>query len=86
VTVHLGALEPSDVVVQLLHGPVGQGDELVDPHMVALAHAGNADDGAARYEGIFVCDETGRYGFTVRVLPHRDDLASAVELGRIVWA
>jgi starch phosphorylase len=86
VTVHLGALEPSDVVVQLLHGPVGQGDVLVDPHMVALAHAGGADDGAARYEGIFVCDETGRYGFTVRVLPHRDDLASAVELGRIVWA
>jgi starch phosphorylase len=86
VTVHLGALEPSDVVVQLLHGPVGQGDELVDPHVVALAHAGRADDGAARYEGIFVCDETGRYGFTVRVLPHRDDLASAVELGRVVWA
>jgi glycogen phosphorylase len=86
VTVHLGTLEPSDVAVQLLHGPVGQGDELVDPDLLTLAHAGTADDGSARYEGDFVCDETGRYGFTVRVLPHRDDLASAVELGRIVWA
>jgi starch phosphorylase len=85
-TVQLGALAPSDVAVQLLHGPVGQGDELIDPDVLTLTHAGSADDGAARYEGDFACDETGRYGFTVRVLPHRDNLASAVELGRIVWA
>jgi glycogen phosphorylase len=84
--VQLGSLEPSDVAVQLLHGPVGQGDELVDPEVLTLAHTGSDSDGATRYEGDFPSDETGRYGFTVRVLPHHDDLASAVELGRIVWA
>ncbi len=37
VTVQLGSLAPSDVAVQLVHGPVGQGDELTEP---ADPHAG----------------------------------------------
>ncbi len=86
VTVALGPLEPSDVAVQLLHGPVGQGDELVDAQLVTLTHEGTDPDGTARYEGGFACDTVGRYGFTVRVLPHHPDLASPVELGRIIWA
>ncbi len=85
VAVRLGTLAPSDVAVQLVHGPVGQGDELVDPQVLTLRYGG-ADDGASCYEGGFVCDVAGRYGFTVRVLPHDPDLASDVELGRIVWA
>jgi starch phosphorylase len=86
VTVQLGSLEPSDVAVQLLHGPVGQGDELADPRIVTLEHAGKDVDGADLYAGSFACDVAGRYGFTARVLPHHPDLASPVELGRIVWA
>ena len=86
VTVQLGDLEPSDVAVQLLHGPVGQGDELVDPRIVTLEHAGKDADGADLYAGSFACDVAGRYGFTARVLPHHSDLASPVELGRVMWA
>ena len=86
VTVALGPLEPSDVAVQLLHGPVGQGDELADAQVVTLTYQGTDPDGTARYEGGFACDTVGRYGFTVRVLPHHPDLASPVELGRIIWA
>jgi starch phosphorylase len=86
VTVQLGNLEPSDVAVQLLHGPVGQGDELVDPRIVTLEHAGKDADGADLYAGSFACDVAGRYGFTARVLPHHSDLASPVELGRVMWA
>ena len=86
VTVELGPLEPSDVAVQLLHGPVGQGDELADAQLVTLVHQCRDPDGTAHYEGSFACDVVGRYGFTVRVLPHHPDLASPVELGRIIWA
>jgi len=85
VAVELGPLEPSDVAVQLLHGPVAQGDELVGPQVVTLAYQGIGDDGAALYEGSFTCDVAGRYGYTVRVLPHHPDLASPVELGRVIW-
>jgi hypothetical protein len=36
--------------------------------------------------GTFPCDDAGRYGYTVRVLPAHADLSSPVELGRIAWA
>jgi starch phosphorylase len=85
VSVELGPLEPSDVAVQLLHGPVGQGDELVNAQLVTLTHQGTDSEGAAVYEGSFSCEVAGRYGYTVRVLPHHPDLASPVELGRIIW-
>ena len=82
----LGDLQPADVAVQLLHGPVGAGEELCDPSIVTLAVAGHGDDGATRYEGSFECSTTGRYGLTVRVVPSHADLITPVELGRIVWA
>jgi starch phosphorylase len=86
VQVRLGQLTPDDVEVQLLHGPVGAGDELVDPTVAPLAFAGYGDDGLATYDGGFSCVQAGRYGFTVRVVPANPGLTSPVELGRVVWA
>ncbi|MGE3619378.1 MAG: alpha-glucan family phosphorylase [Acidimicrobiia bacterium] len=84
--VSLGELGPDDVEVQLVHGPVGPSDELVDPVTVAMDHVGPAEDGHARYRGSFPCDHAGRHGVTVRVAPAHPDLATPVELGRIAWA
>jgi starch phosphorylase len=83
--VNLGELSPDDVEVQLVHGPVGQNDELDRPVAVPLSAAASTD-GTTSYKGSFDCDQPGRYGFTVRVLPHHPDLASPVELGYITWA
>jgi starch phosphorylase len=85
VRVALNGLAPGDVAVQVLHGAVGPGDELVAPGTVTLDHTGDVD-GAAVYDGAFPCSTAGRHGFTVRVLPAHPDLASPVELGRTVWA
>ncbi len=84
--VNLGGLSSSDVAVQLLHGAVGPGDELEDTETTALTSEGRNDDGTDRYVGTYVCRRTGRYGFTVRVVPNNDHLATPVELGRIAWA
>ena len=85
--VALGDLGPDDVEVQLLHGPVGQDDELAEPEVVvAWTPAGAADDGHLRYRGRFTCERAGRYGFTVRVVPAHPDLVTPVELGHIAWA
>jgi starch phosphorylase len=69
--------------VQLVHGPVGQHDEIELAEAVTMAPA---DGDTSRFAGRFSCDRTGRYGFTVRIVPHHPDLASPVELGRIAWA
>jgi glycogen phosphorylase len=86
--VALGGLDPGDLLVQVLHGAVGPGDELVAAEAVSLAHAAEpgGEHDEATYAGSFTCDTAGRHGFTVRVLPAHSDLASPVELGRVVWA
>ena len=82
----LGSLEAGDVEVQLVHGPVGQHDELEHPTVATMTPAGDAPSRTLRYRGAFSCDRAGRYGFTVRVVPAHADLVSPVELGRVAWA
>ncbi|HEY3144076.1 MAG TPA: alpha-glucan family phosphorylase [Acidimicrobiales bacterium] len=84
--VALGDLAPSDVEVQLLYGPVGQADELTERSSVSMTAAGQFDDHHERYGGAFTCEQAGRYGFTVRVVPHHPDLVSPAELGLAAWA
>ena len=86
VTVTLGRLKPADVVVQLVHGNVGENDQLQGTEIVVMTHAGEALDGGIRYEGLFSPKRAGRYGYTVRVLPCHGDLSSAVDMGPMVLA
>jgi starch phosphorylase len=84
-TVDLGDLKPEDVSVQLAHGPVGQGDEIIDPALVSMTLVSSSGS-EARYRGELAAGIAGRYGFTVRVLPSHSDLAQPVEMGKIAWA
>jgi starch phosphorylase len=86
VEVELGSIQPSDVAVQLLHGPVGQNDELDHPTIATMDTTSTDGPSGTRYRGTFSCERAGRYGFTVRVVPAHGDLVSPVELGRIAWA
>ena len=89
--VQLGSLGPDDVAVELVHGPVVAGDELTDTEVVRLERAGSTapnDGGRAvmRYRARFTCDQAGRHGFAVRVLPSHPDLLAPVEMGCVAWA
>ena len=81
--VSLGELVPGEVVVQLLHGPVGQNDELAAPATVPMEVDGEAADGHLRYRGTFTCERPGRYGYAVRVVPSHQDLVSPVTMGLV---
>ena len=84
--VELGSLKPEDVAVQLLHGPVGPGDELQETTIAEMTLHEPAGSSGRRYEGSFSCEIAGRYGYTVRVVPAHDNLTSFAELGLIAWA
>jgi starch phosphorylase len=84
--VSLGTLSADDVDVQLVHGPVGQGDELTERTSASMHPAGAADEDHARYVGSFHCERAGRYGFTVRIVPRHPDLVDNSELGLAAWA
>jgi len=87
---NLGDLHPDDVQVQLVHGPVGNTDEIVDAAIAPMSLVGPTGDslgaGHHRYQGTFTCDAPGRYGFTVRVVPSHPDLLTWAELGRMAVA
>ena len=84
--VALGTLVADDVEVQLIHGVVGQQDEILDPEVVPMSMTGKVDDAHVRYSGSFACDRAGRHGLTVRVVPASKDLVVSAELGKIAWA
>jgi starch phosphorylase len=86
-SIALGTLSADDVAVELVHGPVGANDEVANAQLVSLALAGLDDTpGHYRYAGQFVCEKAGRYGFTVRVVPHHPDVPNPADMGRIAWA
>jgi glycogen phosphorylase len=85
--IDLGDLHKSDVAVQLVHGPVGLTNELQTIRVAPMAHFGEEVEGSRhRYRGSFVCEVAGRYGFSVRIVPSHQDLASYTDVGRITWA
>ncbi len=82
----LGALSPGDVKVQALHGPVGQGGDLSETRVFDLSPSGSTDQGNVTFSGELSCLQSGRQGFTVRVVPFHPDCTSPVELGLVTWA
>jgi starch phosphorylase len=83
VTVDLGPLQPSDVSIELLHGHVGQHDEIDRPVITALEQQGTSP---TSYQGTIACTTAGRYGFAVRAVPAHPLLPSPVDLGLLTWA
>ncbi|MFF4566529.1 glycosyltransferase family 1 protein [Streptomyces sp. NPDC001435] len=84
VRVGLGELGPDDVEVQVVSGRVDSEDRITDAETVPLKPAGGADlEGRWVYEGPLSLDRTGPYGYTVRILPAHQLLASGAELGLV---
>ncbi|XVS63368.1 alpha-glucan family phosphorylase [Actinosynnema sp. CA-299493] len=79
--IELAGLEPSEVHVQVALGRVGDSDELYDVVTHGMDYAGNGN-----YEAEVPLPHAGAVGYTVRVLPRHDLLASPAELGRVVLA
>jgi starch phosphorylase len=84
--VSLGSLLESDVAVELVHGPVGEGGELMAASVEPMVLDHEIDDIHRAYVGRFSPSRAGRYGYTVRVLPAHEDLVTSVELGLIAWS
>ena len=84
VYVSLGDLAPEDVDVQVVHGRIRHDDQLVDTRAESLRLAETFEGGRHRFTGSVELKQTGPFGYTVRVLPRHELLASPAELGRVV--
>ncbi|MGI9021816.1 MAG: alpha-glucan family phosphorylase [Acidimicrobiales bacterium] len=81
-TAALGGLSPTDVEVQLLHGPVAPTGEIIGASIAPMKARGAVDgNGRLRFEASFACTRAGGYGWTVRVVPDHPDLITFSEVG-----
>src|SRR4051794_34780821 len=84
--VSLGDLTPDDVHVQVVHGRIDSNDVLTDSTLSDLVLADTYDGGRYRFDGDVELDRGGPFGYTVRVIPKNELLASVAELGVVAVA
>ena len=85
--VYLNGLKPEDVAVQLYLGRVNGEGEIVDAEVYPLQVAGPDGDRSYSFEASGVSTtRSGLHGYTVRVLPDHQDLATRFLPGLITWA
>ncbi len=84
--VALQALTPEDVCVEVAYGRAEESDSLTDITLMELKAQEDLGGGRHLFSGSLVIDRSGSFGYTVRVLPRHDALASKAELGLIVNA
>ncbi len=84
--VRLDGLVPEDVAVQVVHGRASESDDLSEVRTAPLNLAESYEAGRYRFEGDVRLSRTGPFGYTVRVLPRHEALASAGELGLVANA
>ena len=83
----LNGLTAEQVDVQVVSGHTGRGDDVLrDIEIMPLALTETYDDGKSKFEGDLTLQRTGAFGYTVRVLPKHDLLASPAELGLVANA
>jgi starch phosphorylase len=87
--VALGELTPEDVAVEVVYGRSNDSDVLSAARRQPLeAVAGDTTeaDGSTAFQGTIALDLAGSFGYTVRVVPRNELLASDAELGLIAVA
>ena len=84
--VALHNLTPEDVAVEVAYGRAEESDSLSDITVMELKMQEDLGSGRHLFSGSLVIDRSGPFGYTVRVLPRHDALASKAELGLIVNA
>ncbi len=85
VLVALGSLTPSDVAVELYHGPADSEGRVVQGTPIRCTPTGEREGDAWVFVGETPCDFAGRHAFSVRVVPWHPGIVQPLEMGYITW-
>jgi starch phosphorylase len=82
----LGGLGENEVVVDLCHGPVSPDTErIMNRDVTPMTASERMSDGLWKFEGVIRCDETGVYGYTIRVIPFHPYLFNPLFMNLVAW-
>ncbi len=83
----LGPLTPDDVSVQALIGRVDSKGDITDPTIVPLHARRRSDSGSYLFQAMVQpSNESGLYGYAIRVLPRDLEYISPIATGLVKWA
>jgi len=85
VRVHLGSLAPEDVTVEAYYGRLNSEGEFVERETTSLKMVETLD-GVYVFQGTVPCSKSGRFGYTVRVMPSLERLENRFAMGLVTWA
>ena len=85
--IELGDLTPDDVEVQIYFGKMEDKNKVSSNAFVNMKCINTKSaDPLYKYKGEIDCNDTGFFGFTLRILPKHPMLINQFELGLIKWA
>ena len=84
-TIALGGLEPREVSTQIYHGRQTGAGDIVEAESVEMRCDKPLGDGRCEFVGRFLPRSAGRCGFSVRVIPSDERLATPFIPGLITW-
>jgi len=84
--VHLGSVTPKEVAVEIYQGPIDSDEQILEGSCVAMEFESDVNGGQAHlFTGLIPCKHSGQCGFSVRVIPHNDDVVNKFDTGLICW-
>jgi starch phosphorylase len=84
--VFLNELDPEDVDVEIYYGPLSLRDEFTERNTIQMKAVDSDGNGNYHFQGEIPCGKTGKYGFTIRVLPSSRKLETPYMAGLVIWA
>lgn len=83
--VSLGVLQPDDVTVEAYYGRLDHNGEFIERDTKELSLT-SSNDGIHTFEGEIPCNDVGRFGYTVRIMPSQKRLENRFIMGLVTWA
>jgi glycogen phosphorylase len=84
--IHLAALSPDDVKVELYTGEVNADGDIVNGKSSVMEFGGKDNQQSCLYTGDITYHASGLQGMSLRVLPNHENLGNPYEMGLIIWA
>lgn len=83
--VELGILSPDDVAVSIYYGNIDNNGKIIDAKESVMSVVENHGN-VFTFVGNLVCIDAGEFGYAVRIMASKDELASRFHYGKIIWA
>lgn len=84
--IFLNELDSEDVDVEIYCGPLNLRDDFTERNTKQMQAVGSDGNGNHHFQGEIPCGKTGKYGFTIRILPSSRRLETPYTAGLVIWA